>query len=151
MTATPPQEEMERRPLSEVDRLPLGLLERVRRWALILLLPCVGALALLDRRAAAGVALGGAISLGSLALHEALLNLLMRPFRWRRVRNGFWLLWLIKWPLLGVALYLALSRGWVTPGWLCLGVGLVPLVATGLAAKAVLLDGWRSRTTAGGG
>jgi hypothetical protein len=126
-----------------VDRLPVRLLERVVRWSALALASAVLGAAFVSSRAAVGLALGGAISLGSLALHWALVAAWVRPLRRRRAKVGFWAVWLVKWPLIGVALFLALKGGWVAPGWLCAGVGVVPAMATGLALKALLLDSCR--------
>jgi hypothetical protein len=135
--------------MSEVDRFHLGLVERVSRWsALVLVVACATALAL-DARAAAGIGFGGGLSLGMLTFYRGLANRWTRSRRRRAAGAFFWVLWFLKWPALGALLYIVLSRGWVTPGWLCMGAGLVPAVTTGLALKALAADGWR-RTDAVG-
>ncbi len=128
----------------EVDRLHIGLAEKVERWSvLVLALAVAGALAV-DRGAAAGIALGGGVSLGLFGLHRALVRSWLEPTRRRRrARICFWAVWFLKWPALGLLLYASISRAWVTPLWLCVGVGLVPGVTTALAARALLIDGWR--------
>jgi hypothetical protein len=126
--------------MREVDQLHISLIERVSRWALVVLVSAGGGLLVFSPKAAAGVAIGGGLSLGLLALHRALASRWLLSGRGRARRVAFWALWLLKWPCLCLLLYLALSRGWVAAGWLCAGAGLVPAVATGLALRAVLLD-----------
>lgn len=128
----------------EVDRLPIGLMQRVERWSLTVLALAVAAAFAVDREAAAGIALGGVVSLGLFGLHRALVRSWLEPsWRGRRARVWFWSVWFLKWPALGVLLYVSLSRGWVAPLWLCVGVGLVPGVTTALALRALVIDGWR--------
>jgi hypothetical protein len=133
----------------EVDRVHIVLLDRVGYWSFaVWALTTLGMIGI-DHRAAAGVGLGGALSLGLLGLHAALLKAWMRSLRRRVVRIGLWAIWLVKWPALGGLLYWALSGGWVTPLWLCVGVGLVPAVTTGLVVWSLVADGWRNRSWAG--
>lgn len=137
-------------PSPEVDRLPVNLLARVVRGTVLALgLAAVGAVPF-GPRALGGLALGAAVGLGSLALHRALVEAWVRPLRWRRARVGFWLVWLAKYPVLGLILWVALGRGWAAPGWFCLGVSLLPGVATAIAVRAVVVDRWRARAMAGG-
>jgi hypothetical protein len=133
----------------EVDRLHIGLAGKVERWSvLVLALAVAGALAV-DRGAAAGIALGGGVSLGLFGLHRALVRSWLEPTpRRRRARIWFWSVWFVKWPALGLLVYGSVSRAWVTPLWLCVGVALVPGVTTALALRALLIDGLH-RGTAG--
>ena len=135
--------------MGEVDRFHIGLVERVGRWSALALAIACSLLLALNPRAAASAALGGGLSLGILAFHRGLANRWRRPRRRRAAKVLFWVIWLLKWPALGVVLCAALSRGWVTPGWLCAGVGLIPAVTTLMALKALMADGWR-RTDAVG-
>ena len=140
---------MSGRGAGEVERLHLGLAQRVVGWSLAAW--AVGTLgaAALGWLATAGFALGAALSLGLFSLHRALVVTCVRPERWRRRRVVFWLVWVVKWPALGTLLYIAVRGGWVAPAWLCAGVALVPAVATALALHAVIADGWRRRCPLG--
>lgn len=111
-------------------------------WALLVLVAIPA-----GPRAVAGAALGGAISVGSLLLHRALVSW---RARWRRPADAkLWAAWMAKWPLVAGLLYAALRGELVSPLWLCLGIGLVPLAATAVVVRAVLADGWRWGTSAG--
>ena len=56
----------------------------------------------------------------------------------RRRRAVLWAVWVLKWPVLGTVLWLALRNGWVSAGWLCVGVGLTPGVIVMMAAAAAV-------------
>jgi len=60
-----------------------------------------------------------------------------------------WAVWLLKWPALGVLLYLAVTRHWVAVPWLCGGIGVVPAVTTALVVRALVVDRWRRAATGG--
>lgn len=81
------------------------------------------------RREAAGAALGGAIILSLFALHLQLAQVWLQS-RARAARVCLWLLCFLKWPLVVVALFLALRADSVAPVWVCVGAGVVPAVAT---------------------
>jgi hypothetical protein len=86
--------------------------------------------------AATGVALGGGITLASLALHLSLAAQWRRRLQPRRsARIYLWFLWLAKWPLVGTALWYCLTRGVASPVWVCVGAAVVPAVATALALR----------------
>ena len=82
---------------------------------------------------ALGVAIGGGITLGFFRLHLALARQWLAPTRRRSARIYLWFVWLLKWPISGTLLYLALTSGWADPIWLCLGAGVVPLAVTAVA------------------
>jgi hypothetical protein len=134
---------------TEVDRFPDRLVERVLAWAVIAWVAASGAAWAVGASAAAGVALGGAVSLGSLLCYRTWVNAWLRPRR--RAKVALWLLSLVKWPLLVGLFYVAIKQGWAQPGWLCVGVSLVPAVTVGLALRALLLDHWRRLRAAGAG
>ena len=135
----------------EIDRLHIGLAERVGRWSLVAWVLATAGMVAVDARAAAGFALGGGVSLGLFTLHRALASMWMRPPRRRAARAWPWAVWLVKYPAVGTLLYVALMAEWVTPGWVCVGVGLVPAVATALALRALAVDRYRTRTPAEAG
>jgi hypothetical protein len=130
----------------EVDRVHVGLVERVAGaaavgWALLVVAAIPAGL-----RAVGGATLGGAISVGSLLLH---LGLVRRRARWRRraADARLWAAWLAKWPVVAGVLYATLRGDLVSPLWLCLGIGLVPVAATALVVRAILADGRRLGTS----
>ncbi len=124
--------------MTAVDSFHLGLVARVTKWsALALLAACVLLLGV-DPRAAAGLALGGGISLGVVLFYRTLLAKCIGGVHRRRVRMVLWAVWLLKWPALGALLYLVISRAWVPVGWMCVGIGLVPAVATAMALRAAV-------------
>ncbi|GEM_PF-1378363 len=127
----------------EVERFHIGVAGRVARWSLAAWAAAMlGAIAA-GPRAAAGMALGGALSLGLFSLHRVLVATCVRPEHWRKWRVVFWSVWVLKWPAVGTLLYLVVKGGWVSPMWLCAGVALVPGVATALAVRALIADGLR--------
>lgn len=128
-------------PMTAVDRFHLGLVERVTRWSALALVAACAPLLGVDPRAAAGLALGGGISLGIVLFYRTLLAKCIGGVHRRRVRMVLWAVWLLKWPALGALLYLVISRAWVPVGWMCVGVVLVPAVATAMALKAAA-GGW---------
>jgi len=135
----------------EIDKLQIGLAERVARWSVAVWAAAAGGTILLDTRAACGIALGGGLSLGLFSLHRALIGAWARPERWRRRRAAFWMIWAVKWPAVATLLYFAVRGGWVSVGWLCAGVGLVPAVTTALVVRALVADGRRPRSAAEAG
>ncbi len=125
---------------AELGRADLGPAERVGIWsaalwsaAVLLALPAGAGRAL-------GLAIGGGFTLGFLALHLALARQWIAPTRRRSARVYLWAVWLVKWPAAGTLLYLAFRSGLADPAWLCLGAGIVPLVATVFAARALLAE-----------
>ena len=135
--------------LGQVDRLSVGLVERVGRWALISWLAATLGMLAVDWGAAASVALGGAVSLGSFGFHGLVVKVLLRPGVSRRARVGLWLGWLLKWPALAWGLWVALQSSWMNLPWLCLGLGVVPAVTTALVAKSLAVEGWPGKSVGG--
>lgn len=120
--------------------LDAGALPRVARWALalwaallVVTLPC-------DRRAAAAIALGGAISLGSFQCYRVLVPAWVRRSRPRLARIGLPALSLAKWPVLWVMLSWAVGTQGLSAEWLCVGLGLIPAAVTALAISAVAVE-----------
>lgn len=140
---------MSKRLLGQVDRLPVGLVERVGRWALVSWLAATLGMLAVDRGAAASLALGGAVSLGSFGFHALVVKVLLRPGVSRLARVGLWLVWLLKWPALGVVLWVALQSSWMSLPWLCLGLGVVPAVTTALVVKSLAAGGWSGKLAGG--
>ncbi|MFB3883053.1 MAG: hypothetical protein ACE149_17435 [Armatimonadota bacterium] len=87
----------------------------------------------------AGVALGGGITLGFLLLHIKLALLWTTPRHWS-ARAYLWFLWVFKWPLVGTALWLSLKSGCASPAAVCLGAGIVPLVAAVSAIRSPRIE-----------
>ncbi len=133
-----------------IEGLHIGLVERVARGALVAWALLMAAALAAGWRAAAGVGLGGSVSYGFLALHRALAKRWLQGAGGRRGRSWLWGVWVAKWPLLAVVLFLALREDWVAPLWLCAGVGIVPAVTTGLVVWSVVRDGRSGRGAAGG-
>ena len=140
---------MSARGATEIDRLPDRFVERVAGWSFVAWILSTGPMWLLNQEAGAGIAIGGGVSVGSLVLYRAVVNTWVQPLRRRATRVALWMSALIKWPVIGVLFYVALKSGWVSPGWLCVGVGLVPAMAVTLVLRAVIADAWRARTAAG--
>jgi len=135
--------------MGQVDRLPVGLAGRVGRWALASWLAATLGMLAVDRGAAASLALGGAVSLGSFGFHGLVVKVLLRPGVSRLARVGLWLVWLLKWPVLGVGLWVALQSSWMSLLWLCLGLGVVPAVTTALVVKSLAAEGWPGKLAGG--
>jgi len=130
-----------------VDHTRKGLVGLVMERALIAWALSVLAALALDPRAASGLAVGGGISLATLALYRALVKTCVHPARWRARRLAFAGIWLAKWPAIGLLLYWALKHWGVSPAWLCVGVSLVPAVVTAVAAWAAFTPGWDEKVT----
>jgi len=137
------------RSIGQVDRLPVGLVERVGRWALASWLAATLGMLAVDRGAAASMAVGGAVSLGAFGFHWLVLKVLLRPGVSRLGRVGLWLVWLVKWPALGMVLWVAVKSSWMSLPWLCLGVGLVPAVTTALVVKTLAAERWPGKLAGG--
>ena len=122
----------------KLDRTDLRMAERVGMWSAavwsLAVLAALGAGA--DK--ALGIATGGGVTLGFFVLHLALARQWIAPTRRRSARIYLWFVWLVKWPACGTLLYLALTSGWADPIWLCLGAGIIPLVATAFALRMLL-------------
>ncbi|HUU55363.1 MAG TPA: hypothetical protein VMY87_10640 [Armatimonadota bacterium] len=124
--------------MRKLDRTSLGTAQRVGMWsAVVWSLAALAALGAGPGRAL-GLAVGGGITLGFFALHLALARQWIAPARRRSARIYLWFVWLVKWPASGTLLYLALTSGYADPVWLCLGAGIVPLVATVFALQMLL-------------
>ncbi len=128
-----------------------GLARSVGTWSLIAWLLVTAGLALADRSAAAGVACGGAASLGLFSLHRLLMPAWRHAQGRRKARRWLWAIWVVKWPLVGALLYLSLSVARAAPGWVCAGAGLVPAVATAMALRAAVWGQFRLRADTEGG
>lgn len=120
-------------------------MDLVLRWTLALW--ALGTLILLpvDMGAALGVAIGGGLSVGVLALYNSLVRAWVRPDRWRKGRYLFVAIWLVKWPAIGALLYFGMKHWQASPAWVCVGVGLVPAVVTAIAAWMALRPEWQKR------
>jgi len=123
----------------------LGLVELVVRRALMVWALGMVCLLPISARAAAGVTVGGGISVGMVVLYRALVNTWVRPDRWRRGRFALLGVWLVKWPVVGALLYFAMKDWQVSPLWLCAGVGLVPAVVTAVAVWVHFRADWETR------
>jgi hypothetical protein len=115
----------------------LGSVAKVGWWSLAVWSALVIGALVVGPTAAAGVALGGGMTLGFLALHLSLVRLWARPRRHWSARAYLWFLWLAKWPLVGTALWFCLKGGLVSPVWICAGAAIVPTVATLVAVRTL--------------
>jgi len=114
-------------------RVNLGSVAKVGWWSLAVWAAAVAGALPIGANAAVGVLVGGGITLASLALHMRLTALWSRDRgHWSR-RGYLWFLWLAKWPLIGLALWYFLARGYASPVWVCVGAAIVPAVATVIA------------------
>jgi hypothetical protein len=124
--------------MRKLDRIDLGTAERVGIWSAAIWSLSVLAALPAGPDKALGLAAGGGIILGFFALHLALARQWTAHPRPRFARIYLWFIWLLKWPACGLLLYLAIASGRAHPIWLCLGAGIVPLVATTLALRMLL-------------
>lgn len=133
-----------------LESVHIGLVERAARWAAAVGLAAAAPLALCNPHAAAGLLLGIAIGLGLLLVHRALVVAWVAPLRRRAVWIGYGVFWVLKWPIVGLLLFLALGAGWVSAGWLCVGVGAAPAAATALVLHQLLRAGREGAAATGG-
>jgi hypothetical protein len=131
--------------------LDADVLPRLARWALVLWAALLAVTLPFDRRAAAAIALGGAISLGSFQCYRMLVPAWVRRDRPRLARIGLPALSLVKWPVLWVVLSWAVRTQGLSVEWLCVGLGLIPAAVTALAISTVAADARRQRRLAGAG
>lgn len=129
---------------AEAKKIDLRLAERAGFSALVLWLVAVGGMLSVSTRGAAGLLLGGGLTLSFLALHLALAKTWLRPGPRRWVRLYLWGIWLVKWPLVAGLLWFGIKTGWASPIGLCAGAGIIPLVATVMA-----LGRWPRRRSEG--
>lgn len=127
----------------EVDRVPIGLIARMSRWGAVVFVASTLVAACLDSRLAAGLGIGGGITLAIFHLHRRLAPALLGSPTRRRWRALFWAIWLVKLPVIGALLHLAFKAGVAAPVGVALGAGTLPAVATVIAVRAVLADAWR--------
>jgi hypothetical protein len=111
---------------------------RVSLWCLIAWVLASAGLAAADSRAAIGFSSGGAVSLGIFSLHRSLVRWWWCKSDRRKARVWLWIIWVMKWPLVGTFLYCALKTGRVAPEWICVGAGLVPAMATIAAVQSLV-------------
>jgi hypothetical protein len=124
------------------DSLHLGLVPRVGAWGLGSFLVLSLAALLWDRPLGGGVLVGGGLTLALFALYRVLAPAMLGDPTARRSRVLFWVVWALKWPVLGGALFFSLRGGFATPLGLALGAAILPAVATGFALRALLADAW---------
>jgi len=130
--------------MSEADSFHIGLFERVTRGSLLTAVGLTLGALLSGPKQALGAALGSAIGLLLFSLHRGLGSRMLRPQQKLVGLIGCWALWAAKWPVVGAILYLTLRSGMVSPGWLCIGVSIVPAVSVALAVRALAVDAWRA-------
>lgn len=118
---------------TELKRCELKLAKRTGLNALLLWLAVVGGLWAFFPREAAGVLLGGGLTLFFLAIHLSLAQSWLRPGPRRWVRLYLWGVWLVKWPLVVALLWFGIKTEWASPIGLCLGAAIIPLTATAMA------------------
>lgn len=100
--------------------------------------------------AAAGIAIGGALTLASFALHVVLARHWLGQAR-PSGRLYLWALWLIKWPTVGALLYFPVTSGLAPSFWLCVGAAIIPTTAIIFALPALLLAVTRRQAAGGAG
>jgi len=126
--------------------LDTSVLPRLTRWALALWAGVLAVALVCDRPTAAGIALGGAISLGSLQGYRVLVPAWVRRDRPRLARIGIPALSFAKWPLLWIVLSWAVRSQELPVEWLFVGLGLVPAAVMGLAICRVVSAGqWQRK------
>ena len=110
----------------------------VARWSAAVWALGTAALLTFDRQAALGLAVGGGIGVSLFVVHWSLARMWRHPLGLRRARRWLWVILAVKWPVMGTLLYLAVSRAWAAPAWICVGAGVVPGVATILCFAGLL-------------
>ena len=112
----------------------------VHKAALVLLLVFVLPAGLYGKEAVLGYALGGVISIGLLWSHQWLVARVFERGA-RGVRGALMALWFLKYPVLVVVLYFAVTHEAVSVVGLCVGLGLVPFAITIKVLGGVLRGG----------
>jgi hypothetical protein len=133
-----------------IDRIHVGLVQRVTVLSAVLCLTSALAAGMRDRPLGLGIALGGGAILGLLGVYRWLAQGLLRPETQQRYRFLFWLVWTLKWPVVGGLLYLAYHSGAASAVGMIVGVSAVPAVAVAVVAWALLAQVWRRRVGTGG-
>lgn len=133
------------------DSLLNSLPGRVAGWAFAVGLGAMFAAAPMSPPIGYGVAVGAGLMVGLLEFYRRLAPVLVDARRPRRSRAVFWIVWIVKWPLLAIVLYLSLRHGWASPLGLGIGIGIVPMVATTFGLRAVVLQGRHEARRAGAG
>jgi hypothetical protein len=124
---------------------------RIWLWSLtVWVVLCLAALAA-GPWAAVGVAAGGGVILGSFAVHLALARFWLARKRPMLARAYLWVQWLVKWPSITLLLYGLIRTGAASPVWLCVGVAIVPTVATVVGLMTSGAMGANEKVTEGAG
>ena len=100
----------------EVERIHIGLVRKVGLGALAASAGAVLIAARFDLRFAVGVALGGGLILLLYGVYCVVMPVLLSARAPRRPRAIFWLIWALKWPIMGAALSRG-SRPWRRGTW----------------------------------
>ena len=130
-------------PWDEVDRVHIGLVRKVVLGASVVSLVAVLSLAFFNRPLAVGVGLGGGFMVALTLLYRALAVPMFAAPERRRSRALFWLAWLLKWPALCGALYLAFESQAAAPVGVALGSRNRAGRGRGAGApRVVLVDVW---------
>jgi hypothetical protein len=133
-----------------IDRIHVGLVQRVTVLSAVLCLTSALAAGVRDRPLGLGIALGGGAILGLLGLYRWLAQGLLRPATQPRYRVLFWLVWTLKWPVIGGLFYLAYRSGAASAVGMVIGVSVVPAAAVATVVWALVAQLWRRQPGTGG-
>jgi len=139
---------MAHEPLSTCER-DLRPVRAVALWSLTAWVLAMAISARLDKQVGVGVALGGAIGIACMALHLQLVRRWLLPSRNRTAGRRLWLVWAAKWPLIIALLWLGITMGWADPMGVCVGVAVVPAMATLFALRTMLTSTMQKGLTLG--
>jgi hypothetical protein len=88
--------------------------------------------------------------IGLVALFRWLAQGLLRPGVQQWYRVLFWLVWTLKWPVIGGLFYLAYRSGAASAIGLIIGISMMPAAAVAVVVWALLAQAWQRRPGAGG-
>lgn len=128
----------------------MGLVQRVTLFSAVLCLASAVIAGRGDRPLGLGIALGGATMLGLLGIYRWLAQGLLRPGGQRWYRLLFWLVWTLKWPVVGGIFYLAYRSGAASAVGMIAGISVVPAAAVVAVVWALLAQAWQRRAGTGG-
>lgn len=128
----------------------MGLVRRVTILSGILCLTGAVAAWVSNRPVGIGIAIGGGAMVCLLSVYRWLAQGLLRPGEQQRYRLLFWLVWTLKWPVVGGVFYLAYRSGAASAWGMIIGVSVVPAAATAVVLRALLAGAWQRRASAGG-
>ncbi len=128
----------------------MGLVQRVTVLSAILCLCSALVAGVSSWPLGLGIALGGGTMIGLVAVYRWLAQGLLRPGVQQWYRVLFWLVWTLKWPVIGGLFYLAYRSGAASAIGLIIGISMVPAAAVAVVVWALLAQAWQRRPGAGG-